>query len=176
MLHHTMSTLALNAVVALQDSGGSSGGGNGPDQGVIAALLAAGVAFACCGLAVYFGIKALFCWLVWDAQRKVPANLRLMSPGLVWLMMIPLFNLVWGFFVFSKVPLSLQAAIKERGMTAEGDCGQRWGLVFAILHACSLVAGFLPFVGPLVGVAAIVFLIMSVVGIRTAAGRLVRGS
>lgn len=175
MLNHSLSTLALNAVVALQEGGGGSGG-DGTEQGVIAAIVAAGLAFVCCGLAVYLGIKALFCWLVWDAQKKVPANLQLMKPGLVWLMMIPLFSMIWGFFVFSKVPLSLQAALKERGMATEGDCGQRWGLVFAILHACTLVAGALPLVGPLVGVAVLVFLIMSVVGIRTAAGRLVRGS
>jgi len=130
------------------------------------------VGILCCTALVYFGILAVICWLVSDAVRRVPQEHRLMSPGMVWLLLIPLFNIVWAFFVFQKVPESIDRALRARGITDVGDCGKRWGLVFAILNACSYVSGLIPIVGPGVGLVALVFLILAIVSIRSSAARL----
>lgn len=174
MLEHSIMNVVVPAFIAYQDAGGDTSGGtsSGPDEGEIAAILAAVGGIVCCSILVIYAILAVICWLVSSAQKKVPAEHRLMSPGAVWLLLIPLFNYVWAFFVFTRVPKSLAAALQARGMSSADDCGQRWGLVFAILHACSLVGGFIPLIGPLVGLAALVFLVLAIVSIRTAAGKL----
>lgn len=137
-----------------------------------AGLVAGALAAVCCIFLVYFGILAVICWLVSDAVRRVPQEHRLMSPGMVWLLLIPLFNIVWAFFVFQKVPESIDRALRARGITDAGDCGKRWGLVFAILNACNYATSFIPFVGFGVGLAALVFLILAIVSIRSSAARL----
>jgi hypothetical protein len=172
MIVHSLMNVVVPAVVALQDADSSGGGGGGPDEGQIAAIIAAVGGILCCSILIVYAILAVICWLVSSAQKKVPPEHRLMSPGAVWLLLIPLFNYVWAFFVFTRVPRSLAAALQARGIASTDDCGQRWGLVFAILHACSLVGGFMPFIGPLVGLAALVFLILALVSIRSAAAKL----
>lgn len=143
-----------------------------PDNGEALAILGAVGGFVCCMFLVHFAILAVISWLVSDAVRRVPPEHRLMSPGMVWLLLIPLFNIVWAFFVFQKVPESIDRALRARGITDAGDCGKRWGLVFAILNACSYFGSLIPFVGAGVFLAAIVFLVLTIVSIRSAASRL----
>lgn len=143
-----------------------------PNDAEAAGILAGAIGILCCSLLVYFGILAVICWLVSDAVRRVPQEHRLMSPGMVWLLLIPLFNIVWAFFVFQKVPESIDRSLRARGITDAGDCGKRWGLVFAILNACNYVGGLIPLVGFGIGLAALVFLILAIVSIRSSAARL----
>jgi hypothetical protein len=142
----------------------------------VAALLALGGIF-CCGLiGVAVVIQAVIAWLVSGAQKQVPQPMQLISPGMVWLLLIPGFHLVWNFFVFARVPRSLQAAAAARSLSGTGDCGERWGLFYSISAAVAVVSTVVPilnlFVPPICGLAAFVFLIMSIVGMRSASGQL----
>ncbi len=51
-------------------------------------------------------------------SRCAPEN-RAMNPGLVWLTLIPLFNLVWQFFVVINIAKSLAAEFQKRGLAVE---------------------------------------------------------
>jgi hypothetical protein len=72
---------------------------------------------------LYFNFKAL---------DKLPVQFRQMEPYQVFFLLIPCFNIVWNFFVFTKVPASLQSYFYAKGRTDVGDCGGQLGLWTAI--------------------------------------------
>lgn len=74
---------------------------------------------------------------------------RAMSPGLVWLMLIPIFNMVWHFFIVFNVSKSVGSEYKSRGIRAEPNPGQALGLAMCGLSVC----GIIPIVGLLAGFA-----------------------
>jgi hypothetical protein len=121
----------------------------------------AGVMFIIIGVAVLFGIalNVLICWLLMNDLKRVPPAHRKMEPGLVWLLLIPCFHLVWNFFVFLRLPESYRSYFTSTGRGDGTDYGRSLGLAFAICAACSIV----PFVNYLAGPAALVLLIIVLV-------------
>jgi hypothetical protein len=57
-----------------------------------------------------------------------------MNPGLVWLMLIPLFNIVWHFFIVLNMAKSLAAEFQKRGIAEDPSPGQTLGLVMCIAN------------------------------------------
>ena len=84
-------------------------------------------------------------------SRCAPEN-RAMAPGMVWLMLIPLVNLVWHFFVVLNVAKSLGAEFQKRGIAEEPDPGKKIGLIMCILGCC----GIIPLLGILCSLGALV--------------------
>jgi hypothetical protein len=80
---------------------------------------------------------------------------RAMEPGLVWLLFIPFFNLVWQFFVVKNVAQSVRSWGQAHGKEV-GDGGWSIGLTACILSVCS----FIPFLGFLCGIGGLVCLIL----------------
>ena len=80
---------------------------------------------------------------------------------MVWLLMIPCFNLVWAFFVFLRLADSYQAYFQSVGDTEVGDCGRNLFLAYCIVLCCTILP--IPCVQPLVGLAALVLLILSLI-------------
>ena len=74
-------------------------------------------------------------------NRCSPEN-RAMQPGMVWLMFIPLFNLVWHFFVVLNISKSLEAEFRKRGIASEPNPGKTIGLVMCILACCGIIPLF----------------------------------
>jgi hypothetical protein len=64
-------------------------------------------------------------------NRCAPAS-RAMSPGMVWLMLIPIFNLVWQFFIVLNMSKSLAAEFQRRGIPEEPEPGQTIGLIMCV--------------------------------------------
>lgn len=71
-------------------------------------------------------------------ERCQPRN-RMMQPGLVWLLLIPFFNLIWQFFVVVNLAGSLEKEFAERGMASEPEPGKPIGFAMCILNACGLI-------------------------------------
>ena len=88
-------------------------------------------------------------------NRCSPEN-RAMQPGMVWLMFIPLFNIVWHFFVVLNIAKSLGAEFAKRGIAEEPDPGKTIGIVMCILACC----GIIPILGILCSLGALVCWIM----------------
>ncbi|MDE2091792.1 MAG: hypothetical protein KGJ08_07835 [Gammaproteobacteria bacterium] len=63
---------------------------------------------------------------------------RRLTPGLVFLLLIPLFNLVWNFIVVSKIRDSLQAEFSERNLSGQGF-GYGVGLAMCILYIVAII-------------------------------------
>ena len=82
---------------------------------------------------------------------------RAMEPGLVWLNLIPIFSLFWIFWTVIKIRDSLQKEYESRSLdTKEVTDTYNMGLALAI----SSVAGIIPAIGLVTGIAALVFFIM----------------
>src|SRR5262249_25557732 len=62
---------------------------------------------------------------------------RLMEPGLVWLSFIPIFNIIWNFFIATRVPDSLRNEFRNRGQDDGSDYGKAIGLTNAVLSVVS---------------------------------------
>jgi hypothetical protein len=110
-------------------------------------------------------VGAVICYFVFTLYKAVPARFRQMEPGLVWLLLIPVFNFVWSFFVFPKLSKSYELALQAGGDSSAGNCNASLALAYAICNAAVGVCMFLRtlcLVTP-VAIAALVILIIYLV-------------
>lgn len=124
------------------------------------ALLGVGfIMFAMILLLIVFAINVLIIFILYNAFKVVPLRHQKIEAGLIWLLLIPCFPLVWNFFVFIRVPRSFQSYFQEKGYTGAGDCGESLGLTYSILTAC----GMIPYLGYIASIAGLVVLIIFLV-------------
>lgn len=92
-------------------------------------------------------IPAIFYLLtLQSALERCSAESRAMSPGAVWLLLIPLFNVVWQFIVVINISKSLQNEFAKRNLAADGgDFAKVPGLALSILT----ILGVIPVIGVL---------------------------
>jgi hypothetical protein len=84
-----------------------------------------------------------------------PAN-RAASPDSAWLLLIPLFSILWQFLLYPRISVSLEREFRQRGLPVDREPARSLGLALAILHACSLI----PIVNIFTGIAALVCFIL----------------
>ena len=84
-------------------------------------------------------------------NRCSPEN-RAMQPAMVWLLFIPVFNLVWHFIIVTSVAQSLNAEFRKRRIAEEPAPGKSIGLAMCILNCCGIIPllGLLCWLGALV--------------------------
>jgi hypothetical protein len=73
------------------------------------------------------------------AINRCSPECRAMTPGLVWLYLIPCFALVWNFFIVINVAKSLDAEFRRRGIPAPPNPSQGIGLAVAILRIVCII-------------------------------------
>jgi hypothetical protein len=134
------------------------------DQFASIGLLVASALFLLLGLAVAIAI----CVLLSGVLKRVPVQFREMEPGLVWLLLIPCFNLIWNFFVFPKTSRSLKAYFDSVGDNTVADCGGGLAMAYCILSVVSLV----PYLGCLTGIASLVVLVIYLVKVNELKNRI----
>jgi len=79
-------------------------------------------------------------------KRVSPEN-RLVPAENVWLMLIPLFNIIYPFILYPKISDSIANEYAARGMSPDGDFGKGLGTAMPILGLCSVI----PLLGILAG-------------------------
>jgi hypothetical protein len=84
-------------------------------------------------------------------QAVSPEN-RKLDPGLVWLMFIPVFNLVWHFIIINRVADSVQAQLNKGGVNVRERPAFGIGLAMCILFCCC----WMPVISMLTGPAALI--------------------
>ncbi len=75
-----------------------------------------------------------YCLTLQKALNRCSPECRAMNPGMVWLMFIPLFNLVWQFLVVLNMAKSLGAEFQKRGITEDPNPGQTLGIVMCVAN------------------------------------------
>lgn len=68
--------------------------------------------------------------------QEVSFHNRELEPGLVWLNLIPVFNIVWTFIVNIKISNSLQKELEQRQGPSDYD---NYARIIGIIHPCSLI-------------------------------------
>ena len=112
---------------------------------------------------VMLGITIFILYLLYKLLDALPPQYRLMEPGLVWLLLIPCFNLIWNFFVYPRIARSYQNYFYAHGRTDVGDCGATLGVWFSVCHVLisipcvNYITGI--FCGPAMLVLLIIYLI-----------------
>jgi hypothetical protein len=102
-----------------------------------------------CGLLaliILVGILLLYIFYILSLSRalsKCSVASRTMQPGMVWLLLVPLFNLVWQFIVVIGLADSLGKEFRARGiLNAEPEPGKTIGIAMCVCAVC----GIIPFV------------------------------
>lgn len=91
------------------------------------------------------------------ALERCALSSRTMQPGMVWLLLVPLFNMIWSFFVVLALARSLSNEFGRRGIPSpEAEPGQSIGLAMCICTCCGLI----PLLGVLASLATVVLWIM----------------
>lgn len=124
-----------------------------------AALLAIYGVVLLVAVGIWLIVTIVICALVSKCYAAIPEKHRKMSPGQVWLLLIPCFHLVWNFFVFPGLSKSYKAYFDEKGDTSVGNCYEQVGLWYAIVAICCIVPCLNYIAGPAALVLLIVYLI-----------------
>ncbi len=106
-------------------------------------------------LVVIIGIQILICWLLSRLQSALPAQVRRHSPGQAYLMLIPLFNIVWMFIYPQGLSDGYAQFFNSQGVN-KGDCNKQLALWWAIC----IVASMIPCIGLIPAFASFVLMIM----------------
>ena len=87
---------------------------------------------------VAVAINLLICYLLYNSVKSLPKQFQQAPAGQAFLLMIPLFGLVWLFLYLPKVSRSFQEFFRVHRQQSD-DCGEQLGLWWAILSACSII-------------------------------------
>ncbi len=106
---------------------------NGDTEGAALALLFVGIV-----LATMLAINVFVCWLLYRANEALPVQHRKTESWQAFLLLIPLFNLVWNFILFARISGGMQSYFQSKNDTSVGDCGANLGLWCAV---CCIFCG-----------------------------------
>ena len=120
------------------------------------------------GLAILLIPTIFFLLTAQKALARCSPESRTLSPGLVWLLLVPLLNLVWIFIVVINVSKSLGNEFRRRGIPESPAPGQGVGLAWAI---CAVLS-WIPVLGGFLGLAALVCWIIYWVKVAGCSSRL----
>jgi hypothetical protein len=105
------------------------------------------------GLLIALVPVILFLLTLQNTLNEVSPENRYLPPGQVWLMLIPLFGIVWQFIVVNRIADSLKAEFAKRNiLIMEDRPGSAIGITYCILNCCSVI----PFLGVLAGIGGLV--------------------
>jgi hypothetical protein len=116
---------------------------------------ALGVVFALvCGfLLVGLVIAVFFLLTLQKALGRCRPRNRTMEPGMVWLNLLPLFNIVWQFITVSRIGESLENEFRDRGWHRRAEnYGRSVGIASCVLG----LLGWIPFLGGFLALAGLV--------------------
>lgn len=131
------------------------------EQDAAVVMLGVAIIFAGVALLIWLLVNVVVCIFLHKLYNGVPAQHRRMAPGLVWLLLIPLFGVIWNFIVFPKLSRSYQACFEASGDTSAGTCHSGLAWTYAILSACTYIPLFC--IPVMAGPAALIVLIVYIV-------------
>ena len=133
--------------------------GNGATDGSAAAGAAMLIIVVALLLAAAIAMAVLVYYVLYSSVARIPPQFRLIEPGQVFLLLIPIFNFYWLFVVNTKIPQSFRRYFASIGRHDVGDCGEQLGLWSATLTIVSLIPCVNFITGPIASIMAIVVLI-----------------
>lgn len=112
--------------------------------------------FAFVFIAVLILILVFFLLTLQNALKQVDESRREVQPGNVWLMFIPIFNLIYPFILYPKVCNSIKAEYNARELQGDGNFSKGLGTTLAVLG----LVGFVPIIGSIASIANLIIWIV----------------
>lgn len=103
-------------------------------------------------LAVWYTVNVFYLLTLSKALNRVDESRREMAPGMVWLNLIPLFNLGWHIYTVIKLSDALAREFDVRQIAYQNKPGFVIGLVASILMCTSII----PYIGGLLWIGGVV--------------------
>ena len=128
------------------------------EEGAVAALIAMGGAIILIFVVIVIVVAVLYLLNLQNLMKSIKEENREVSPGNVWLMLIPLFSIVYAFILYPKISASIKKEFESREMDTAGDGAKTLGLALAITGAAAILP--IPVLGGLIGLANLVIFIM----------------
>jgi hypothetical protein len=97
--------------------------------------------------------------IVQSFYKRIPSEHRKMEPGMVWLLIIPCFSIVWNFFVFLRLSDSFKSYFDSQGIEDVGDCNRTLAMAYCIAAVLCLV----PCLNYVAGPVSLVLLVLALV-------------
>jgi hypothetical protein len=94
-------------------------------------------------IGVFLLSEILYLRSLQKALNRCSAEARTLSPQLVWLALIPIFNFFWNFVLVVHLSRSLYNEFRRRDINVKQNPGLRLGLAMCILYVLSVI----PYVG-----------------------------
>ncbi len=89
-------------------------------------------------IAIGLAINVLFCLALVKTLLQVKEENRRIKPLLIWLILVPGFNVLWNFFVVIRMSQSIKNELDSRDFEVEGNPTLYVGLTYAILSSIIL--------------------------------------
>jgi len=121
-----------------------------------------------CLLAVALIPGIFFILTLQKALQRCSPESRTTSPGTAWLLLVPLFNIIWQFILVSRMSESLHNEFIKRNIEEEPAPGKAIGIAFCILNIC----GIIPIIGIVASVCGLVCWIVYWVKIAGYSGKI----
>ena len=109
-------------------------GGNVQLAGIIAPIL---------GLAFWLLLWASICRHLLSCFRGIPKEFRKLRPGLVWLLLIPVFAIIWNFVAFPTLFQSYQCCLRSLGRNYSSIFDQILAIAYGVASAYLAAASVL---------------------------------
>lgn len=97
--------------------------------------------------AIGIAIAVLITFLVYNVYKDIPAQYQQLPPGQVWILLIPLVNIVWNFIAYPKISESFKLYAQSKARDDGSDYGRQMASNYAIAMAIGLVCGIASLVG-----------------------------
>ena len=107
-------------------------------------------------IAISITIAVFYLLNLQNLLKEISPKNRLVEPTNVWLMFIPLFNIIYPFILYPKICDSVKNEYSSRGIKEAGDFGRGLGIAMPILSLC----GIIPILGSLAGLANFILFIV----------------
>jgi hypothetical protein len=114
----------------------------GPDAGVLVGV------FMFYGVLILIAIiiRVFFLLSMSKCFRQISPRNRQMEPGMVWLALIPIFDIVWIIIMVIRLSDSLRDEFYDRGLREDGDFGKMLGILYIVFAIVCGPVGLICFI------------------------------
>jgi hypothetical protein len=89
------------------------------------------------GFVVFIPALIFYLLTLQNTLKAIAPENRAMRPGQVWLLLIPVFGLVWHFIIVNNMATSIEQEYKSKGIILAGRPAYSVGITMCILFCCS---------------------------------------
>ncbi|MFM7769689.1 MAG: hypothetical protein ACKO8Q_03965, partial [Bacteroidota bacterium] len=95
------------------------------------------------GALVGIAIAVMYLLTLQNLLKQISPENRKVEPSNVWLMLIPIFNWFYPFFLYPNISDSIKNEYLKRGLSADGNFARSIGVAMPVLGLCA----FIPVIG-----------------------------